>query len=292
MESIAIMGCIRMTVGRVCLVLFLIGVCQCVALSATWADDTPLKENRKIGGWPTEMDGRYPVGMPPGDGWNVISGDGQKFSSACIGDLRSPQCLVDTMMACGAWSNVEADWPTEFDAQLFFNHPICRALMNYPKVPTLGLQSFVYYESDPQIIVYYKLDQRRVKRSTLIDPDLPPHLWGDILIWGESLGGLQINDIAIIPFIIACTPDVTRVSGYDSNNTPIYPADTPLADCWDGTSTLKVLFARKYPDRDEWYAGYYFNVAHQGSGGKPWPMLDDWYAQAYKTILPGMKPRF
>lgn len=36
--------------------------------------------------------------------WNVISGDRQTVSSTCIGSNSTPQCLVDSAMACGAWS--------------------------------------------------------------------------------------------------------------------------------------------------------------------------------------------
>ncbi len=62
------------------------------------------EELGKIGGWPSEFDGRYPKGMPPGEGWKVVSGDGALLTSDCVGVLTSPECLIDTMITCTARS--------------------------------------------------------------------------------------------------------------------------------------------------------------------------------------------
>jgi hypothetical protein len=275
---------------RIPIFLFIIALLQCAWLSNLWAEDTNFEPNQngKIGGWPTEFDGRYPVGTPPGDGWSFVSGDGQKFSSACIGKMRSPQCLVDTMMACGAWSDLDAGWPSETDAEEVFNHPICHALQNYPGKPGVGIATFTGPGFDPDNwMIYYKIDQRLVDRTWLIDPDLPYHLWGG------NLFHLRPDDTAIIAFMVICETQSPLLSKNKTDDIPLYPRNNgPLSQCWDGTLEAEVLFARKRPDKEEWYVGNFFDVGQQGSSGKPWPKLDEWYAQVYPSVLPGMKSRF
>lgn len=38
------------------------------------------------------------------DGWRIVAGDKTEVTSDCLGDMTSPLCVVDTMMACDAWS--------------------------------------------------------------------------------------------------------------------------------------------------------------------------------------------
>jgi hypothetical protein len=273
---------------RVPIFLFIIALLQCAWLSNLWAEDTNFEPNQndKIGGWPTEFDGRYPVGTPPGDGWSFVSGDGQKFSSACIGNLRSPQCLVDTMMACAAWSDLDAGWPTETDAEEMKNHPICKSLMNHPIHPGLGLSIFGDVGFEPSnSMTYYKLDSRTVDQAMLESEGAPRKL-----IQTNDCD-ICLGDTAIIPVIIRCFPNPVLAGEERTERvfeTFDYPSASPITYCVDQTTELEALFTRPHPTRDEWYVGYLFNSGKLGSGGKSWPLIKQWIARFHEHSLPGI----
>lgn len=256
----------------------------CATLQAEQVIDRP-DDFGTILGWPTAVEGRYPVGTPPGQGWNFISGDGKTFSSPCIGKPRSPQCLVDTMMACSMWTDTGAGWPSETDKEEYYSHPICKALMNDPIHPGRGIRVFFDPGRHPENdMIYYKLDSRVVDQAMLETEGAP---WS--LIDPKDCD-ICVGDTAIIPLIISCYPDPRLANvprGGTVHRALDYPPNSPFTYCVDDSSILKALFTRKHPVLDEWYAAWVFNPGDMGSMGRAWPLVEEWIIEFHQEALPG-----
>ena len=54
--------------------------------------------------------------------WQMLMGDGSKMTSSCIGELSSPKCVADTILACEIWTDRSYEWDDETPG---FWHPIC-----------------------------------------------------------------------------------------------------------------------------------------------------------------------
>ena len=54
--------------------------------------------------------------------WQMLMGDGSKMTSSCIGELSSPKCVADTILACEFWTDLSYEWS---DKHPGFWHPIC-----------------------------------------------------------------------------------------------------------------------------------------------------------------------
>lgn len=76
--------------------------------------------------------------------WRIIAADGDPVSSNCIGDWGSPDCILDSALACMAWSRWVPD-PDPWWLALLMEHPLCKAF-GYRPLPTgLPEQAVVYY---------------------------------------------------------------------------------------------------------------------------------------------------
>jgi len=78
--------------------------------------------------------------------WKVLAGDGSLHSSTCIGSNASLDCLVDTVVACSAWSE-DPEWRAD---GLPFDHPICDSARGFDGVSAVlvsapaATQHFLY----------------------------------------------------------------------------------------------------------------------------------------------------
>ena len=89
-----------------------------------------------------------------GDGWRVIAGDKSEVTSDCIGQMTSPLCVVDTMMACDVWSPAH-DYDNPMDAEAAV-HPICKGVStgNGPRTFNLGSTNPKYYRLEYQVATF------------------------------------------------------------------------------------------------------------------------------------------
>lgn len=231
-------------------------------LSSLYADNDsgPLKD------WPVAFDGRLPRGMPPGDGWKVVSGDGTLTSSDCIGDFYQPECIVDTMMACDARSPM--DEPTSNDGfHLYYWHPLCEVLRPFPGEARSHVRSFAVGGSDPDDIVFYY----KTIRFTLTEEMIPdwPNVPGEPCRW-------CVGDIVIAAPLIICAPSPEMAIPPGSNIRWIgtFQPDSRTDTCWPMNWRV-ALISRLSRVSDGWIIAW----IHQSHGEGPFPALDKVYEQ-------------
>ena len=87
--------------------------------------------------------------------WKTIAGDKSYASSDCIGSNETLECLIDTAVACAAWTNAQnpsgpGDWP---------NDPICER----SELPWLVVGILGYQINWPQEVVIYGADVWRLE---------------------------------------------------------------------------------------------------------------------------------
>ena len=89
-----------------------------------------------------------PAAMLMSDGWRVVAGDRSEMTSDCIGSMKTPLCVVDTMMACDAWSPVDDFGPDDVTANHF--DPVCDPLRADPGNPGYAPRTFEYSSFNPK----------------------------------------------------------------------------------------------------------------------------------------------
>ena len=92
------------------------------------------------------------------------------MTSECIGELSSPTCIVDTMIACDAWS---PDRPRLFDyvdeSWIGLDHPVCDVLRIQPGHGGYAPRSFgigTAIGGPKYVLYYYKVVPFRVTEET------------------------------------------------------------------------------------------------------------------------------
>jgi len=128
------------------------------------------------------------------DEWRVLSGDGKTLPSDCVGKPVTPECIVDTMIACEVLSPIGvsmADEPLRF-------HPSCYSLgwiltvSNYDGVP-----HFEVRHADPQEPVTYRY---RIETRTVNERDM---------LHRTGLDDWRLGDLAVNVWFKWC------LAGYD-----------------------------------------------------------------------------
>lgn len=237
------------------------------------AQDAPPMPLSEIEGWPSEFDGRHPVGFPPGEGWRVISGDGKLVSSNCIGRFETPDCIVDTVMACGVWS--WQDDVTEYDPYIeglgYRLHPVCDTLRSTPGDPGVSVPFIVLIGPNPEhFIVYYRMTPfilteetgtRHFARNPLSGEDCSPH-------FGECLG----DTVLVIEWAL-CEPALASdKENYRPDND--YPPGTPVSRCLVRNSPVFVVTYQP-PGQRDWMIRMVWAPTWAGRDEDPWPYLDE-----------------
>ena len=229
-----------MAVLRLWLTLVLVGLCSPAAA------DLWVLEN-----WPTAFDGRLPKGMPPGEGWRAVSGDGTLLTSDCVGEFSSPECILDTMMACDAWSNVDHITGHDARGNAYRHHPICARLMSDPFYTPAGLKTFGFGGTDhpEHFVLYYKplrfvVTVENMYTGPGLDRPAASCFWCP-------------DDIGLAFLLIRCQPF------------PLYNKRATL----EGEFRIVDLFQAKF----------------QGTAFEGYPFLDDLYARHYDEMRQGMR---
>lgn len=229
-------------------------------------------QSGRIGDWPSEMDGRYPVGLPAGENWRMVSGDGQRWTSDCIGDFRSPDCIVDTIMACEAWSPTEEPTLIDKDGYEYYWHPVCELLRSTPGDPSVGVRNFGTVEKTEyreDWISYYRTASFILSEETKI-----PYLHRRAYDPPCGKYSRCMGDTVSVLQTVWCTPDpalVGRDRGYFHRAD--YPDGSPMDYCIELIPGVAV-FTRRREDGDGWYLVGTFAAGLEGSAYKGWPYLE------------------
>lgn len=185
------------------------------------------EEAGKIGGWPSEFEGRQPVGMPPGEGWKVVSGDGTLLTSDCVGVFTSPECVLDTVLACEAWSWMDEVTAVDSSGYKYFWNPICDTLRSRPGDAGTGVRSFRGGRDNPEdFSYYYKAVPFVLTEGNVPSRHAPPYPEGWSCDWCPG-------DVAVAYLIISCAPDPAVIGRtmdsvrYDDD----FPDDSLISDC-------------------------------------------------------------
>jgi hypothetical protein len=154
-------------------------------------------------GWPTPPQIVDPaLGLP--SPWRYIDGEGRS-NSPCLGDISTPACLYDTMVACGSWNISGKDlnkgspgYPYGPD-WIDNHHPLCQPLRWTPipgyKVREAEPASIFFPEilyGDQRVIYFYRLYSYLVSNEISDDDDR------------VSTFRYEEGDLAIVPLFIFC----------------------------------------------------------------------------------------
>jgi len=195
-----------------------------------------------------------PIGDPD---WGLITGDGRVQGRGCIGDLRHPACVAETMLACSIWSLIEF-------------HPICDVLRgipgdggSYPRAAFPWPGKLHPWSND----IYYILRMYRLG-------DLVPKTYIDI---DETE-----DDLAVVIFARWCQPGLEfeikpekfYVEKSNEDGPYIFKPDAPKDHCVD--LRPKIVTMRRNGDV------YDFNAPKRDFRG----MNDDGFMDWFKTISP------
>ncbi len=193
------------------------------------------EETGKIGGWPSEFDGRQPVGLPPGEGWKVVSGDGTLLTSDCVGVFTSPECVLDTIIACTAWSWVDEVTAVDSSGYEYYWHPICDTLRSQPGDAGTAVRTFNVGRDNPEDFSYYYKTVSFALTAGNTHPrrQLYPEGWS--CSWCPG-------DVVVAFLAIICSPDPT-IMGRKRDGWPVFgefPDDSPLSYCveWNRSDAL------------------------------------------------------
>ena len=227
----------------------------------------------KIDGWPSAFEGRHPVGMPPGEGWKVVSGDGTLLTSDCIGVFTSPECVLDTVLACEAWSRV--DEVTAVDSYGYEDHwhPICDSLRGQPGNVDSPVRTFGAGSDNPEDYSYYYKTVPFVVTTGNVPPrDAPPYPEG-------SSCRVCPGDVAVAFPTIICSPD-PAIIGLERDGWAFgeYPDDSFISYCVEWITDFALIV--RIDDRTGlWSIVEPYRPSLDGGSGHPegWPYLDRIY---------------
>ncbi|MHA1598697.1 MAG: hypothetical protein ACTSV1_08245, partial [Alphaproteobacteria bacterium] len=116
--------------------------------------------------------------------WRVVTGDRTEITSDCLGEMTSPVCIVDTMMACGAWSPDSHSLFKERLNRPGGYHPICDALRIQPGDVGVVPRYFGFEPIHPDFVrLTYKVATFQISRDIMdgvILRDFLGHEYGDM----------------------------------------------------------------------------------------------------------------
>ena len=213
---------------------------------------------------------RFPP-PPEGEGWKTLAGDGSVVTSDCIGEMSSPECIVDTMIACDAWTPGRP-WLYDYvdESWIGRQHPVCDVLRIRPGhggyaprtlgVGTIGTQAkhrIYFYRTIPfeiteEMIPWFSADRE--------DPDDP-------LNW-------RAGDVAVALPTVRCLPKPEcRTKEWRYEEPTHYRAGCPLDDCEDIVPGDGVLAAIVRKEGTGWTIVEAFSPHRDAT----WPYLEAFY---------------
>ena len=213
---------------------------------------------------------RFPP-PPAGEGWRTLAGDGSVVTSECIGELSSPTCIVDTMIACDAWSPhrprlydyVDEGW-------IGLDHPVCDVLRAEPghegyAPRTLRIGTAI---GGPKYVLYYY----KVVPFPVTEENLPDWAVGK----GSGIRFLnwRAGDVAVAVAVVRCVaPPRCQVSEATDEQPARYRDDCPLDACEEVSPEGMLLAAIARRVRDGWAVVDTFYPYRDAT----WPYLEEIY---------------
>ena len=208
---------------------------------------------------------RFPP-PPAGEGWRTVAGDGSVVTSECIGELSSPTCIVDTMIACAAWTPARG-WPRPSTPDWIGGyHPVCDVLRAEPGNPGVWARTFLGtpgHAGPKDRIYFYRAVPFAITEEMIPwfedDPDDPLH-------W-------RAGDVAVAVPLVRCLPKpACRLTPLGEK--PVrYRDGCPLLDCKDLVSgrTARAPILRKQA------GGWAIVSIFEAYRDATWPYLDAFY---------------
>ncbi|MEX1306411.1 MAG: hypothetical protein WEA84_14750 [Rhodovibrionaceae bacterium] len=200
--------------------------------------------------------------LPPNpltDGWQVLSDDESWVSSTCLGEMTSPQCVADTLIACGSltaygYDTRKLEHIIADDSWIGGYHPVCDPLRSKPGNPGVGPRS--YDNTGGRFLLFYKV--------------IPLFIWEEYVT--RHLYDVREGDVALPVITISCDPppecDLAAEGAKPSGS--VYNPQC-LRDCED-TTTIDVRVIRQRGE-ESWKIVDVYD-AHRNSH---WPYIIGFY---------------
>lgn len=199
--------------------------------------------------------------------WKMIAGDGSVQSSDCIGSSETLDCLVDTVVACSAWSE-NPEWRAD---GLPFDHPICEKAPGFDGVSAILVSAPAATQQ-----FLYATDIWTLQRS------------GD---WPTDREGLaRQGDQVVDLFSITCAPRPDCLDRLD----PLAPPEEMLAACprnyCYGSSRIVTHVDGSMPGAGaEVFVDPGFSLLTRQTG-QGWVVVDWYYLSRFGLRDPGWYP--
>ena len=212
---------------------------------------------------------RFPP-PPAGEGWRTLAGDGSVVTSQCIGQLSSPECIVDTMIACAVWTPAAGWRRAKTPAWIGGFHPVCDVLRIQPGHSGYGPRTLggstsaagpkhriFFYRTIPFAITEEMIPWFAADRE---DPDDP-------LNW-------RAGDVAVAVPTVRCRPkEECRLTKWSYGQPLHFREGCPLDDCEDIVPGYGVLAAIVRKQGRGWTIVEAFSPHREFV----WPYLDEFY---------------
>lgn len=181
--------------------------------------------------------------------WRVIESPEKATTSSCIGEMSSPVCVADTMVACGAWQHPlgklinEDDDPTWVDGY----PPMCDQLRLKPGNPEYPVYTFNVWAGNADFVsvryriatapviddLFFEITNKNKEdyyREYKYDDDYVP---SDKIENQADFWDIQMGDTVMMIDAIVCTPPKKARLSMDNpeNGHFIYKNGAPLSDC-------------------------------------------------------------
>ncbi|MBT5108253.1 MAG: hypothetical protein HOM25_06205 [Rhodospirillaceae bacterium] len=176
--------------------------------------------------------------------WRVVAGDKSEFTSDCIGSMATPLCVVDTMMACAAWSDPGAayhpdhKWPA-----------ICKPLILDPSNEEYFPRTFKY---GSVLLPKYHRDEYKTIFFPVSEDTMDNYMRAELSIHGPGMHG-RPGDLATTIRLRTCEPpkeyELPYVKGEHTQFRAGYYALTNCKEIFKGFNNTAVIL-RQNPDGD------------------------------------------
>lgn len=130
-------------------------------------------------------------------GWRVVAGDKSEITSDCIGSFATPLCVVDTMMACAAWS----DPSPPYDYGPYWP-PVCDPLRLDASNDEYAPRTFRYGSG---LLPEYHRDEYKVIFFPVSNETMDNYMRAELSYLGPELAG-RPGDLAATIRLRTCEP--------------------------------------------------------------------------------------
>jgi hypothetical protein len=204
--------------------------------------------------------------------WKFVPGDGSQPPSDCVGSNATLNCLIDTIVACSAWSE-GPEWRAD---QEFFDHPVCNQAPGFEEISV-----FSKYGPLPAQLFIYATDHWRLSG---------PEEW---LLFQSDWALARAGDTVVDFFSITCSPDPACLAARPASALENAPQLCPRTFCSGGPFVASYgeptaaddppagvyvepeisLLVRN--DADGWRVISWYDSFHYGLNGPQW-LPDHW----------------